>query len=74
MADSEVNSSGLLVPAAVDRSTGYRWYGVAELSRLERIRGLQRLGLPLRRIAELLDAPETQVRQALTEIRGGHQA
>ncbi|MGP3963346.1 MerR family transcriptional regulator [Nonomuraea sp. 3N208] len=59
---------GLLVPAAVDRITGYRWYGVAELSRLERIRGLQRLGLPLRQIADLLDAPETQLRQALTEI------
>ncbi|MEV4363205.1 MerR family transcriptional regulator [Nonomuraea sp. NPDC049625] len=59
---------GLLVPAAVDRTTGYRWYGVTELSRLERIRGLQRLGLPLRQIADLLDAPEAQVRQALTEI------
>lgn len=58
----------LLVPAAVDPTTGYRWYGVAELSRLERIRGLQRLGLPLRQIADLLDAPETQLRQALTEI------
>ncbi|MEO3814886.1 MerR family transcriptional regulator [Sphaerisporangium sp. B11E5] len=58
---------GILVPAAVDRTTGYRWYGVAELSRLERIRGLQRFGLPLRQIAELLDAPETHLRQALTE-------
>ncbi len=57
----------LLTPAAVDRATGYRWYGVAELTRLERIRGLQRLGLPLRRIADLLDAPDTQVRQALAE-------
>ncbi|MGA5763415.1 MerR family transcriptional regulator [Nonomuraea bangladeshensis] len=59
---------GLLPPAAVDRSTGYRRYGVAELSRLERIRGLQRLGLPLRQIADLLDAPEAQLRQALAEI------
>ncbi|MDP4500776.1 MerR family transcriptional regulator [Nonomuraea sp. G32] len=59
---------GLLTPAAVDRTSGYRWYGVAELSRLERIRGLQRLGLPLRQVADLLDAPETQLRQALTEI------
>ncbi|TMR97382.1 MerR family transcriptional regulator [Nonomuraea basaltis] len=59
---------GLLVPATVDSATGYRWYGVAELSRLERIRGLQRLGLPLRQIADLLDAPETQLRQALSEI------
>ncbi|MFC6016263.1 helix-turn-helix domain-containing protein [Plantactinospora solaniradicis] len=58
---------GLLVPAAVDRATGYRWYGVAELSRLERIRGLRRLGLPLRQIADVIDAPDTQVRQALRE-------
>ncbi|GAA1013962.1 hypothetical protein Aple_081950 [Acrocarpospora pleiomorpha] len=64
---------GLLVPAAVDRVTGYRWYGVAELSRLERIRGLQRLGLPLRRITDLLDAPEAQLRQALAEnVRSLH--
>lgn len=62
---------GLLVPAAVDGESGYRWYGVTELSRLERIRGLQRLGLPLRQIADLLDAPETQVRQALAEIVAG---
>lgn len=58
---------GLLIPAATDHTTGYRWYGVTELSRLERIRGLQRLGLPLRQIADLLDAPESQLRQALTE-------
>jgi DNA-binding transcriptional MerR regulator len=58
---------GLLRPAAVDRATGYRWYGVAELTRLERVRGLQRLGLSLRQIADLMDAPDTQLRQALTE-------
>ncbi|MDG4766679.1 MerR family transcriptional regulator [Solwaraspora sp. WMMD406] len=58
---------GLLPPASTDQLTGYRWYGVAELSRLERIRGLQRLGLSLRHIAELLDAPDAQLRQALVE-------
>ncbi|WP_238011955.1 MerR family transcriptional regulator [Dactylosporangium sp. AC04546] len=58
---------GLLRPAAVDAVTGYRWYGVGELTRLERVRGLQRLGLPLRRIAELLDAPDAQVRAALAD-------
>ncbi|MEV0607885.1 helix-turn-helix domain-containing protein [Polymorphospora rubra] len=58
---------GLLAPAAVDRVTGYRWYGVAELTRLERIRGLQRLGLSLRQITDVLDAPDAQLRQALTE-------
>ncbi|MGP4099777.1 MerR family transcriptional regulator [Nonomuraea sp. KM90] len=58
---------GLLMPAATDQATGYRWYGVTELSRLERIRALRRLGLPLRQIVDLLDAPEAQLRQALTE-------
>ncbi|AEB45485.1 MerR family transcriptional regulator [Micromonospora maris] len=58
---------GLLVPTAIDRTSGYRWYGVAALSRLERIRGLQRLGLSLRDIADLIDAPEVQVRQAVRE-------
>ncbi|MEN3613589.1 MerR family transcriptional regulator [Plantactinospora sp. ZYX-F-223] len=58
---------GLLVPATVDRTTGYRWYGVTELSRLERIRGLQHLGLSLRQIADILDAPDAHLRQALAE-------
>ncbi|GAB3007519.1 MerR family transcriptional regulator [Saccharothrix stipae] len=58
---------GLLRPAAVDPASGYRWYGAAELTRLERIRGLRRLGLPLRRIADLVDAPDAQLRAALAE-------
>jgi DNA-binding transcriptional MerR regulator len=61
---------GLLNPAAVDRVTGYRWYGAAELTRLERIRGLRRLGLSLRQIADLVDAPDAQLRQALAETVG----
>lgn len=62
---------GLLVPTAIDRASGYRWYGVAALSRLERIRGLQRLGLPLRDIADLVEAPDVHVRQALRETVAG---
>jgi DNA-binding transcriptional MerR regulator len=58
---------GLLTPASVDGVTGYRWYGVAELTRLERIRGLRHLGLSLRQIADIVDAPDAQVRQALAE-------
>jgi DNA-binding transcriptional MerR regulator len=58
---------GLLSPAAVDGATGYRWYGAAELIRLERIRGLRRLGLSLRQIAEIVDAPDAEVRQVLSE-------
>jgi DNA-binding transcriptional MerR regulator len=56
---------GLLTPAAVDGATGYRWYGAAELVRLERIRGLRRLGLSLRQIAAIVDAPDDQLRQLL---------
>ncbi|SDE13043.1 MerR family transcriptional regulator [Glycomyces harbinensis] len=58
---------GLLPPAAVDAATGYRWYGTAELMRLERIRGLRRLGLSLRQIDEIVDAPDAQLRQMLGE-------
>ena len=58
---------GLLVPATVDGATGYRWYGVTELARLERIRGLQHLGLSLRQITDVLDAPDAHLRQALAE-------
>lgn len=58
---------GLLTPASVDSATGYRWYGAAELTRLERIRGLRRLGLSLRQIAETVDAPDAQLRQLLAE-------
>jgi DNA-binding transcriptional MerR regulator len=65
---------GLLAPAACDPTNGYRWYGVAELVRLERIRGLQRLGLPLHQIADVIEAPEPQLRQAVadavTRVRG----
>ncbi|WP_283136123.1 MerR family transcriptional regulator [Rhizohabitans arisaemae] len=58
---------GLLSPAAVDGVTGYRWYGTAELVRLDRIRGLQHLGLSLRLIAETIDAPDSHLAQALGE-------
>ncbi|WP_194202036.1 MerR family transcriptional regulator [Glycomyces albidus] len=58
---------GLLVPAAVGRETGYRWYGSAELVRLERIRGLQRLGLSLRQIADVVDASDDELHGVLAE-------
>jgi DNA-binding transcriptional MerR regulator len=58
---------GLLPPAAVGRETGYRWYGSAELIRLERIRGLQRLGLTLRQIGEVVDAPDVDLHALLAE-------
>lgn len=46
---------GLLKPARVDPSTGYRFYSVSQLSRLNRILALKDLGLDLSQIAQLLD-------------------
>lgn len=47
---------GLLPPAHVDKATGYRYYNVAQLPRLNRIILLRDLGFGLDEIAGLLDA------------------
>ena len=49
-------SMDLLTPDSVDPFTGHRSYTVAQLPRLNRIMALNALGIPLRKIAELLDA------------------
>ena len=46
---------GLLSPADVDKFTGYRYYSVQQLPRLNRILALKDLGLSLAQIRELLD-------------------
>jgi DNA-binding transcriptional MerR regulator/predicted transcriptional regulator YdeE len=46
---------GLLKPADLDRFTGYRYYSLDQLPRLNRILALKDLGLPLKEIARLLD-------------------
>jgi DNA-binding transcriptional MerR regulator len=58
---------GLLKPARVDPSTGYRFYSVSQLSRLNRILALKDMGLDLSQIAQLLDLELTpdQVRGML---------
>ncbi|MET4157390.1 MerR family transcriptional regulator [Agromyces sp. PvR057] len=55
-------ASGLLVPASVDPATGYRRYGEAELARARSIQALRRIGVPLARVHELLDAPPDRLR------------
>lgn len=55
---------GLLRPARV-AANGYRWYGRAELLRLQRILLLRELRLPLPRIQELLDGAADE----LTSLR-----
>lgn len=46
---------GLLKPASVDRATGYRYYTMEQLPRLNRILALRDLGFALEQIVRLLD-------------------
>ena len=50
---------GLLTPARVDESSGYRYYSASQLTRLNRILVLKDLGLSLQQIALLLDQEPT---------------
>src|SRR3712207_3730687 len=58
---------GLLKPVHVDRFTGYRYYAVEQLPRLNRILALKDLGLSLQQIAQLLadDLPASEIRGML---------
>ncbi|NTU79645.1 MAG: MerR family transcriptional regulator [Chloroflexales bacterium] len=58
---------GLLPPAYVDPSTGYRYYSVAQLPRLHRILALRDLGLSLEQIGSVLrdNLPAEQIRGML---------
>ncbi|MEU3074502.1 MerR family transcriptional regulator [Streptomyces laurentii] len=47
---------GLLPPARVDSRTGFRRYGLAQVERARRIALLRATGMPLARIAEVLDS------------------
>lgn len=51
--------AGLLPPAEVDAESGYRQYTVAQLATLRTILRLRELGIPLRDIKQVLDAPGT---------------
>ena len=61
-------SLGLLRPSHVDRRTGYRYYGDAELARGLQIEQLKAAGLPLAEIVRILDA-EISMAEALQAHR-----
>ncbi|HKV01141.1 MAG TPA: helix-turn-helix domain-containing protein, partial [Ktedonobacteraceae bacterium] len=46
---------GLLKPNALDPDTGYRYYSLDQLARLNRILALKELDFPLEQIAQLLE-------------------
>lgn len=58
---------GLLRPAQIDKFTGYRFYTMEQLPRLNRILALKDLGLSLEQIGDLLkrDLPADQLRNML---------
>lgn len=59
---------GLLKPSALDPDTGYRYYTLDQLPRLNRILALKDLGFPLDEIAQLLetDLPPERLRGMFT--------
>ena len=46
---------GLLIPDEIDKWTGYRYYSITQMSKLNSIRQLQQLGFTLEEIKELYD-------------------
>ncbi|PWK69895.1 MerR family transcriptional regulator [Aminobacter sp. AP02] len=53
---------GLLVPAYIDPQTGYRYYAPQQAARAQLIAKLRRLGLPVARVAQLIElTPEARV-------------
>jgi DNA-binding transcriptional MerR regulator/predicted transcriptional regulator YdeE len=50
------DQTGLLPPASIDASTGYRYYSASQLSRLHRILALKDFGFTLEQIGQALDA------------------
>lgn len=59
------DEQGLLKPAHVDPSTGYRYYTLEQLPRFHRLQALKDLGFTLEQIAPLLDHD-----LSLAELRG----
>lgn len=55
------DDAGLLVPAWVDPSSGYRYYAYAQTTQAEVIRVLRSLEMPLDEIGEVLAAPDDDV-------------
>ena len=62
---------GLLIPAAVDPSTGYRQYGEAQVARAKNIALLRRVDMPLAVIAEVIDLAPAAAAAAIAAYWSG---
>jgi DNA-binding transcriptional MerR regulator len=56
---------GLLVPADVDRSSGYRYYEASQVPVGQVIRRFRELGMPLERIKQVIDTPDQSARNEI---------
>lgn len=66
------DEAGLLVPAWVDPSSGYRYYSYAQAIRADAIRILRSLEMPLEDIRRVLDAPDRDTSSRLLERHGAY--
>ncbi len=61
---------GLFEPSYVDPETGYRYYEYTQMHKIDRIRYLQKLGVPLKKIAEIYqeNSVEAMTRALQTQL------
>ncbi|MCI2057443.1 MAG: MerR family transcriptional regulator [Oscillibacter sp.] len=60
---------GLLTPGEVSAENGYRWYGEAEMQKLQQILFYRELDFPLKEIVTILSSPNYDAREALRRQR-----
>jgi DNA-binding transcriptional MerR regulator len=60
---------GILLPAQVDRRTGYRYYRRDQLPRAQLILALRAVDLPIDEVRDAIDAPEVDLRGLLLAHR-----
>ena len=59
------HETGLLAPAHIDPSSGYRYYDVSQVTTAQVIRRFRDLDLPIERLRAFLDAPDEEARNAV---------
>src|SRR5215218_1219926 len=59
------HEEGLLEPARVDPSSGYRFYDASQVATAQVIRRFRDLGLPIERLRAFLDAPDEEARNGV---------
>ncbi|WP_350278350.1 MerR family transcriptional regulator [Kribbella sp. HUAS MG21] len=62
------HESGLLEPAAVDPSSGYRYYTTGQIPSAQVIHRLRELDVPLAEVGEILATPDPDARAALISV------